>query len=205
MRSKGFTLIEILIAMAIFAMIGLGATALLSTVIDSDEISTEKFARLQQLQRFMMTLERDILQAVPRAVRIEGQENNIVLRGGSELNDSDAGSLAFVRGGWHNPKLALPRSTLQSVGYRLNEQKLERLSSVYVDNVIGFEPKVRVLLDNVSDFTVEFYTGNSGDDNESAWHDNHSSEVLPRGIRITVTLNDVGSIQRVFALTELKP
>ncbi|NVK55864.1 MAG: type II secretion system minor pseudopilin GspJ [Alteromonadaceae bacterium] len=204
MQSKGFTLIEILIAMAIFAMIGLGATALLSTVIDSDEISTEKFARLQQLQRCMMTLERDILQAVPRAVRIEGQENNTVLRGGKQVNESDAGGLAFVRSGWHNPKLALPRSTLQSVGYRLHEQKLERISSVYVDNVIGYEPKVRVLLDNVSDFTVEFYTSNQADDGESAWNDTYIGEVLPRGIRITITLNDMGVIQRVFALTELK-
>ena len=91
MRTRGFTLIEILIAMAIFAMLGLASTALLSKVIDSDEISSEKFARLQQLQRFMLILERDIQQAMPRAVRIEGQQNSIVMRGGQETDDSDAG------------------------------------------------------------------------------------------------------------------
>ncbi|GGF62527.1 type II secretion system minor pseudopilin GspJ [Alteromonas lipolytica] len=201
MHNRGFTLIEILIAMAIFAMLGLASTALLTTVIDSDEISTEKFARLQQLQRFMITLERDVQQAMPRAARVEGLDNNIVMRGGSETDDSDAGGLAFVRGGWHNPKLALPRSTLQGVAYRLREDKLERLSTVYVDNVLGNEPKVREMLDQVTNFSVEFYTG-GGESGESAWHDSYIGEALPRGVRITITLADIGEIQRVFALTE---
>ena len=187
--------------MAIFAMLGLASTALLSTVIDSDEISSEKFARLQQLQRFMLILERDVQQAMPRAVRMEGQQNSIVMRGGEETDDSDAGGLAFVRGGWHNPKLALPRSTLQGVAYRLRENKLARLNTVYVDSVLGTEPKVREILDNVTNFTVEFNTGGS-ETGEAAWHDNYIGETLPRGIRITITLADLGEIQRVFALTE---
>ena len=154
MTARGFTLIEILIAMAIFTMIGLASTALLTTVIDSDEASTEKFAELQQLQRFMLTLERDVLQVVDRPVRIEGEENKTVFRGG-ELDDSDADGMAFVRGGWHNPKLMLPRSTLQGVAYRLKNGNIERLNTVYVDNVLGYEPKVRVVLSDVTDFQLE--------------------------------------------------
>ena len=48
---RGFTLIEILIAMAIFTLIGLASTGLLTTVIDSNDISEERFAKLQLLQR----------------------------------------------------------------------------------------------------------------------------------------------------------
>tara|TARA_B100001971_G_C17745705_1_gene312920 strand:- start:129 stop:536 length:408 start_codon:yes stop_codon:yes gene_type:complete len=132
---------------------------------------------------------------------MEGQQNSIVMRGGEETDDSDAGGLAFVRGGWHNPKLALPRSTLQGVAYRLREEKLERLNTVYVDSVLGTEPKVRELLDNVTNFTVEFNTGGS-ESGEAAWHDNYIGETLPRAIRVTITLADMGEIQRVFALTE---
>lgn len=201
MRNRGFTLIEILIAMAIFTMIGLGATALLSTVIDSDELSGQKFSRLQQLQRFMLTLERDVQQAMPRAVRIDGETNNIVMRGGEQADDSDAGGLAFVRGGWHNPKLALPRSTLQAVAYRLKDNKIERLNTIYVDNVLGNEPKIRTLLDEVTDFSVEFYI--EGDiDSNSSWQDSYLGEVLPRGVKISVTLADIGVIERIFAVSE---
>ena len=71
---RGFTLIEILIAMAIFTLIGLASTGLLTTVIDSNDISEERFAKLQLLQRAMITIERDLQQAVPRAVRINGEK-----------------------------------------------------------------------------------------------------------------------------------
>ncbi len=60
---RGFTLIEILIAMAIFTLIGLASTGLLTTVIDSNDISEERFAKLQLLQRAMITIERDLQQA----------------------------------------------------------------------------------------------------------------------------------------------
>ena len=61
--------------------------------------------------------------------------------------------------------------------------------------------KVREILDNVTNFTVEFNTGGS-ETGEAAWHDSYLGETLPKGIRITITLADMGDIQRVFALTE---
>ena len=198
MTARGFTLIEILIAMAIFTMIGLASTALLTTVIDSDEASTEKFAELQQLQRFMLTLERDVLQVVDRPVRVEGEENKTVFRGG-ELDDSDADGMAFVRGGWHNPKLMLPRSTLQGVAYRLKNGNIERLNTVYVDNVLGYEPKVRVVLSDVTDFQLEFNTGEK-DGRNDGWHDSFTGERLPDGIRVTVTTKKGGEFIRTFAI-----
>ena len=115
---RGFTLIEILIAMAIFTLIGLASTGLLTTVIDSNDISEERFAKLQLLQRAMITIERDLQQAVPRAARVNGEKQDVVMSGG-ETDDSDDDGIGFVRGGWHNPQLMLPRSTLQFFAYIL--------------------------------------------------------------------------------------
>jgi general secretion pathway protein J len=185
---RGFTLIEILVAMAIFTLIGLASTGLLTTVIDSNNLSQERFEKLQLLQRAMVTIERDIQQAVSRPVRANGEKQEIVMAGG-EVDGSDDDGIGFVRGGWHNPQLMLPRSTLQYVAYRLRDNKLERLYSNYVDNVIGYEPKVRVLLENIESFKVEFLSGNNAsstikDDDDIEWSEKYQDTALPRAVAI---------------------
>ena len=201
---RGFTLIEILIAMAIFTLIGLASTGLLTTVIDSNDISEERFAKLQLLQRAMITIERDLQQAVPRAIRYNGEKQDMVMAGG-KLNGSDDDGIGFVRGGWHNPQLMLPRSTLQYVAYRLNENRLERLYSNYVDNVIGYEPKVRVLLEDIESLNIEFLAKSSNEsldeDEDLSWNESYKGTALPRAVAIEFVSKDFGKIRREFTLT----
>lgn len=201
---RGFTLIEILVAMAIFTLIGLASTGLLTTVIDSNSLSQERFEKLQLLQRAMVTIERDIQQAVSRPVRANGEKQEIVMAGG-EVDGSDDDGIGFVRGGWHNPQLMLPRSTLQYVAYRLRDNKLERLYSNYVDNVIGYEPKIRVLLENIESFKVEFLSGNNAsstikDDDDIKWSEKYQDTVLPRAVAIEFVSKDFGMLRREFTL-----
>lgn len=195
---RGFTLLEILIAMAIFTLIGFASTGLLSTVIDSNSLSGERVDKLQTVQRAMTIIERDIQQIVPRPVRLEGERNDIVIQGGIG-DESDADSLRFVRAGWLNPQFILPRSTLEPVTYQLVEKRLERLSGNYVDNAIGFEPKERVLLDDVNDFRVEFFVGDTKD-GELEWRDSYTGAVLPRGVAIEIETDTFGLIRREFSL-----
>lgn len=201
---RGFTLIEILIAMAIFTLIGLASTGLLTTVIDSNDISEERFAKLQLLQRAMVTIERDLQQAVPRAARVNGEKQDVVMAGG-EVDNSDDDGIGFVRGGWHNPQLMLPRSTLQYVAYRLNENRLERLYSNYVDNVIGYEPKVRVLLEDIESLKIEFLATSSNEsldqDEDLSWNESYKGTALPRAVAIEFVSKDFGKIRREFTLT----
>ncbi|MFT4937308.1 MAG: general secretion pathway protein J [Paraglaciecola sp.] len=199
---QGFTLLEILVAMAIFTLIGLASTSVLTSVIGSDELSTQRFEKLEVLQRAMLTLERDILQAVPRAIRINGESSNMVISGGEDLFGSEADGIALVRGGWHNPQFMLRRSTLQAVGYRLQEGQLQRLYGNYLDNVIGFEPKVRVLLEDVEDFQIEFLSQTSSDtDEESVWQEDYSANVLPVAVAVTISTSTFGVIRREFMLS----
>ena len=197
---RGFTLLEILIAMAIFTLIGIASTGVLTSVIDSDELSTERFEKLQTLQRAMLTIERDILQGVARPVRVEGEMSERVMLGGDGILDSNHDGLIFVHGGWHNPQLRLPRSTLQGVGYRVQERQLQRLYGNYVDNVIGYEPKVKVLLENIDDFKVFFIPVDEDQEDDSAWQDDYSDVVLPKAVAIEITSQDFGLIRREFLL-----
>ncbi|AGH47575.1 type II secretion system minor pseudopilin GspJ [Paraglaciecola psychrophila] len=199
-HNAGFTLIEILVAMAIFTIIGLASTGVLNSVINSDQLSSERFEKLEELQRAMLTLERDILQIVPRKVRINSVPVSAVISGGEDVFDSDADGLGFVRAGWHNPQMLLPRSTLQAVGYRIQGQQLQRLYGNYVDNVIGYEPKVKILLSDIEDFRVSFLTQYEQLEEPEEWQETYSSDTLPIAISITIVSKIFGEIRREFIL-----
>ena len=197
---RGFTLIEILVAMAIFTIIGLASTGVLTSVINSDQLSSERFAKLEELQRTMLTIERDVLQIVPRTVRANGEYASAVTTGGEDVFDSDADGLGFVRVGWHNPQMLLPRSTLQAVGYRIQEEQLQRLYGNYVDNVIGYEPKVKILMSDIEDFRVTFLTNAEQLEEPEEWAKSYVGATLPIAISITIVSKTFGEIRREFIL-----
>lgn len=197
-NAKGFTLLEILVAISIFAIIGVASSALLASVIDRNELSDQRFQQLETLQRAMLIIERDIHQAIGRPIRVEGELNENVMVGGVATG-SDADGLGFVRAGWHNPQFMLPRSNMQYVAYRLQDEKLERLYGNHVDNVIGFEPKVRILLEEVEDFQVEFYVKSDGaPEDDRDWNESYQGTVLPRAVAIIITTKSFGEIRREF-------
>lgn len=197
---RGFTLIEILVAMAIFTLIGLASTGVLNSVINSDQLSSERFAKLEELQRAMLTIERDILQIVPRALRVNGEPVSVVISGGEDVLNSDADGLGFVRAGWHNPQMLLPRSTLQAVSYRIQEKQLQRLYGNYVDNVIGYEPKIKILLSDIEDFRVSFLTEVEQLEEPEEWQESYSNANIPIAISITLVSKTFGEIRREFIL-----
>lgn len=199
-QQYGFTLIEILVAMAIFTIIGLASTGVLNSVINSDQLSSERFAKLESLQRAMLTMERDILQIVPRTVRVNSEFVSAVLTGGEDVLESDADGISFVRIGWYNPQMLLPRSTLQAVGYRIQEEQLQRLYGNYVDNVIGYEPKIKTLLTDVEDFRVSFLTDREHLEEPEKWQESYSETALPLAISITIVTKTFGEIRREFML-----
>jgi general secretion pathway protein J len=201
MRAKrGFTLIEILVAVAIFAIIAVASSTVLSNVIASADDSASSLAQLEKLQRAMLIIEQDVTQAIPLAPRVQGQQNDVVLQGGKGVADSLADGVLFSRNGWANPQQRLPRATVQSVGYRLNsDNQLERLYTQFIDNLTNTEPKVRVLLDNIEDLTIEYTLGTDGQ-NDIRWESAYRGTVLPKGIAITLTSTEFGVIRREFAL-----
>lgn len=201
-RQLGFTLIEILVSIAIFAMIAVASTAILSNVIGASEESQEAIFELEQIQRAMMVFEQDIYQAVARPIRTAGQDNSQVFLGGLGEFDSLDDGFGFVRTGWHNPQWRLPRSTMQSVAYRLNQDnQLERLHTIFVDSMAGTEPKSRVLLEGITGFNVEYAKLNSR--KEVAWDNEYAGEQLPQGIAIEISSESFGTIRREFALLNI--
>jgi general secretion pathway protein J len=196
--ATGFTLLEVLIAMAIFSLISLTSFALLNTVINSDEISQRHSERLIEIQRAWLIIERDLMQLTQRTIRIEG-EKPVLQPLFTEHRDSSSGvdSISFVRAGWRNPGLLMPRSDIQPVNYYLDNQQLIRQHFNFVDAVEGQEPIKRVLLNDVEALQFEFYI-------EHQWKKELNGQ-FPSAIAVIIKLADIGEIRRAFLLPELAP
>lgn len=198
--TDGFTLLEVLIAIAIFSVVSLASFTIFDTVLRGDEASKVRSKQQNDLQRAFLLIERDFTQIAKRTMRINGEaplDNFIQTADKSFLEDEQA--IAFVRGGWTNPGLLLPRGDMQSVAYRLQDETLERLHYNFVDAVVGQEPKVRPLLDGVTSLAFEYYDG-------SKWQEKWSGDTLPLAIAIEIETLDFGFIRRQFLVAgDAKP
>ena len=144
---RGFTLIEMLVALAVFAIIGLMSNQLLMQIIDIGELTENRGARLVETQRAMEIIRRDIQQLAHRGVRDELGDS----QPGFEINE--LGLLQFTRRGWANP-LQQNRSELQRVAYAMVEGTLVRLYWPVLDRANDSLPIRQLLLDDISEMEV---------------------------------------------------
>lgn len=187
MRRNGFTLVEVLVAVVVFAIIGLASAAVVNSMMRTNEQSAEVREKLQQLQQAMLMIENDLRQAVSRRTP-EGDY--------------------YVRAGWFNPGNLLARSELQPVRYIINDDKqLVREHYTYVDMSATSDPTQRVLLEGVTEFSVEplvkearsgqFGISPSG---QNAGAQNDGPMAIPDGVEVTIETEQWGTIVRVFVL-----
>jgi general secretion pathway protein J len=200
LQKSGFTLIELIVAIAIFSLVAVATNQVLQSVSASSELSDSELSNLQSLQRAMLVIERDFQQIVDRIPRLQGRENNLMIDGGEFDFESDADGISFVRNGWHNPQLILARSSLQNVIYRVQENQLQRLHTNYVDSVIGTEPKMRVLLEDIEDLKIEMLREVSTTEDFN-WSETIESAELPKAVQITITSSKYGEFRRIFQVS----
>jgi general secretion pathway protein J len=67
----GFTLLEMLVALAIFALLSVMSYGGLRSVMEQQAATELEAEQLGQLQKIYLLMQRDFEQAVPRAVRDE--------------------------------------------------------------------------------------------------------------------------------------
>ena len=126
---RGFTLIEVMVALLIFSILAAGGVALLSFSVRAQAASGAKLDDLGALQRTLSILSADLAQASNRAVR---DEAGTVLPAFVGENGAGQSMLRLVRGGWTNLDAA-PRSDAQKVAYQLSGDVLQRIAYPRLD------------------------------------------------------------------------
>lgn len=193
-RARGFTLLEVLIAVAIFAVVGVMAYGGLQAVLRQQEIARDNADRFREIQFAVQQLSRDLQQLQPRPVRDElgdGARNAIY---------ADARNryiVEFTRGGWSNP-LGQPRAAVQRVAFQLENDRLLRLHWFVPDHTLAEEPVEREILSGVREFRMRFFSAGGWGEEWPPALSAQDPAVLPTAIEFVLELEDWGEISRLI-------
>jgi len=208
---SGFTLLEVLIAIGITAMIGLGSWQILNSAIRTSDATQSRLEELNALQKTMLIMARDFQQLAPRSIRDEyGDYQNAF------NTKSDFYRLEFSRVGWRNP-MEDTRSTIQRVAYELDQDKLIRHYWSVLDRSHDSDSVSRTLIDGVEDMSFRFRNESGGW--VTAWPPESSGSSsgaapvdprfvvnqMPTAIEITLNFKQFGAITRLFDLVTYLP
>ncbi|MBT5218344.1 MAG: type II secretion system minor pseudopilin GspJ [Woeseia sp.] len=198
-RQCGFTLLEVLVAMALFALMAAMAYGTLNQTLLSADILSDRMNRLQALQRTVRMLSDDLQQLAPRPVRDELGDNY----GPSLSTAFQSGfALELTRGGWNNP-MVLPRSTMQRAAYRIEDDALLRYHWNVLDRTLSNEPIVVTLLEGVESLRFRFFQTNV--DYIEQWPPENLSgptngRLRPLAVEFVLTLENEDEITRLIEI-----
>jgi len=198
-RQRGFTLLEIIIVVAIFAIFAAlaygGLDSVLHTRVDIESSQT----RLAEVQKAYIRLRDDFQQVRDRPIRDNYGDQQPGFVG------ADDAPVEFTRGGWRNP-LSQPRATLERVAYRLDDDALHRMSWRLLDRAQDTQAVDVVLLSGVTDLRWRFLDQQR--EWQTRWPPLSTATTLaqaltvapPVGVEISLNTRDMGKLRFLFKL-----
>lgn len=204
--ARGFTLLELMVALSVFALMSAMAYGGLSSMIEAKRQVDANLDHSQAMQQAIFRLQSDLEQLADRGIRDGFGDHRPALAGEADIG------LSFTRHGWRNP-LGEPRAHLQRVRYRLDEEnRLIRNHWRVLDRAQDSAPVETVLLEDVERLEWRYL------DADRQWQDrwppmdsnprapgNAPAEAaidtpLPLAVELRLTTEDRGETRHLFAI-----
>ena len=190
-RQQGMTLVELLVALAIFALISVICFRGLSQTMAAEQRVSADMQTWQTMDALFLRLQSDLETAVPTGFVTAQSERWPAFAGGEKLPGPEEVQLRWVReqaqivdgsGG----------ARVQAVAYRLRQGRLDWL----VWQPQAAAPVVYPLLSGVEKFEASFL------DDEGVWRPYwpYGRAVLPRALKISLTMQQTPAVERVWRI-----
>lgn len=182
----GFTLVELMIALFIFAMLASAGVGLLSFSTRAQAVTTARLDSAASEQRLSAIFAADLAQAQPRISRDETGATAAAFVGGE-----GATLLRYVRSGWLGGDVA-GRSGLQGVEWRFDNGQLVRVSRPMVDGAVEARPVVMAA--DLESVALRFRKA-------GVWQSNWTPAIateLPQAVELVITRRGTAPVTRLF-------
>lgn len=194
-KQKAFTLVELLVAIAIFAVLSALGWKVFDYLIKVKDRNMMHEQNLGQLQEAYLQMQRDALQIVPLTANISGK-----LQPSLTLNNQ---SLSFNKAGVTDSlKQGLSPYERIELQYSPQDKKIYRLKYANLNVNQSAQPLSSVLLSDVDQLRVSVLNPNELEQ----WPENNvdlanakAIRILPKGLRITFTIKEV-EYEWIFSL-----
>ena len=191
-KNRGFTLLEILVALFVFAILSLILSSALRNVI-SAQIGTEKNAeRLRALQITLLLMSRDVEQIVSRPIKTAAGKDEKAFIGTSQ-------GFTLTHTGIANPTGYAKQSALQRTRYLYHDNRLWRAVWPVLDQAPQTIAHSRLLLSGVMDVRFDYLDKDKHF--QSTWPlEGSDPHLLPRAIKVTLSISEWGRISQIYVL-----
>ena len=194
---KGFTLVELLVAIAIFAVLSALGWKVFDYLAKVKDRNAMHEANLEQLQESYQQILRDTMQAVPLTANVKGQQQPALVLQNGRFNFSKTGVTDPLQQG------ISPHERVE-YQYRADEKKLYRLKYRNLHQTGNDQPESSVMLDEVEAFEIMVLNPNELSSWPESSIDSQQTEqlrLLPKGIKINLTVRDV-QYEWIFSLLQ---
>lgn len=195
MKPKGFTLVELMVAIAIFAVLSALGWKVFDYIVKTKDQNVIHEQRLGQLQQTYQQILRDTVQAVPLTANINGDIQPALVLQNGRFNFSKTGVTDPLE------EVISPDERIE-YQYRADEQKLYRLKYRNLNQAGQDQPESSVLLSEVEQFQIIVLNPNEltqWPDASADLNQLEHKQRLPKGIKINLTVNGV-SYEWMFSL-----